>query len=59
MELTVNIDAERNRLIGLGATQLSDEIVEDCWRRYVMAHPGDNEFCVLQPPGTRGGEASA
>jgi len=45
-----NLDAERERLLELGATRVSEEIVEDGWRWYVMADPEGNEFCVLKEP---------
>ena len=44
------LDEERDRLLALGATQLSDEIVEHGFRWYVMADPEGNEFCVIQEP---------
>ena len=40
-------EAEVERLVGLGATRLSDE-PEHPW--VVLADPEGNEFCVLPPP---------
>jgi len=45
-----HLEAERERLLSLGASQLSDEIVEGGFRWYVMADPEGNEFCVIKEP---------
>lgn len=45
-----NLEEERQRLLALGATQLSEEIAEDGFWWYVLADPEGNEFCVIQEP---------
>lgn len=47
----VDLDAETDRLVALGATRLSADVVaEHDHRWYVMADPEGNEFCVVQRP---------
>jgi catechol 2,3-dioxygenase-like lactoylglutathione lyase family enzyme len=48
-----HLQEERDRLLALGALQLSDDIVENGFRWYVMADPEGNEFCVIQEPSIR------
>ena len=48
---TRDLDAEVDRLTGLGARVLSPEpVTESGWRWHVLADPDGNEFCALQPP---------
>jgi len=48
---TSEMDAEVRRILGLGATLVTEQaVVEDGWRWHIPADPDDNEFCVLQPP---------
>jgi predicted enzyme related to lactoylglutathione lyase len=47
IEVGDELQAECDRLVGLGATQLSDEIVEAGTRWIVMADPEQNEFCLV------------
>jgi predicted enzyme related to lactoylglutathione lyase len=50
---TADLDAEVRRVLGLGATLITDQaVIEDGWRWHVLADPDGNEFCVLQPPGS-------
>jgi hypothetical protein len=60
MHLDLRIDRleeERDRLLSLGATQLSDEIREDGFRWYVLADPEGNELCVIKEPEVEGPQA--
>jgi predicted enzyme related to lactoylglutathione lyase len=47
IEVGDELRAECDRLVELGATQLSDEIVEAGTRWIVMADPEQNEFCLV------------
>jgi predicted enzyme related to lactoylglutathione lyase len=48
---TRDLDAEVDRLTGLGARLVSAEpVTETGWRWCVLADPDGNEFCALQPP---------
>jgi predicted enzyme related to lactoylglutathione lyase len=48
---TRDLDAEVDRLSGLGARRLTTEpVAESGWRWHVLADPDGNEFCALQPP---------
>jgi predicted enzyme related to lactoylglutathione lyase len=48
---TRDLDAEVDRLTGLGARLVSAEpVTEAGWRWSVLADPDGNEFCALQPP---------
>jgi predicted enzyme related to lactoylglutathione lyase len=48
---TADLAAEVSRIVGLGASLLTNEpVAEDGWRWHVLADPDGNEFCVLQPP---------
>ncbi len=47
IEVGDDLWTECDRLIGLGATRLSDEIVEAGTRWIVMADPEQNEFCLV------------
>jgi predicted enzyme related to lactoylglutathione lyase len=48
---TADLAAEVGRVIGLGATRLTEQtVIEEGWRWHVLADPDGNEFCVLQPP---------
>ncbi len=50
---TADMDAEVSRVLGLGATLITDQaVIEDGWRWHILADPDGNEFCVLQPPGS-------
>jgi predicted enzyme related to lactoylglutathione lyase len=52
---TADLDAEVDRVLGLGATLVTGApIVEDGWRWHILADPDGNEFCVLQPPDSGG-----
>jgi predicted enzyme related to lactoylglutathione lyase len=44
---TIDVDSECERLMALGATRVSDEVVEGGFRWYVLADPEGNEFCVV------------
>lgn len=49
---TADMPAEVERLLAAGATQLTQQPVEeDGWRWHILADPDGNELCVLQPPG--------
>ena len=49
------LEPELQRLLGLGATLLTDQPVSEAgWRWYILADPDGNEFCVLQPPDSSG-----
>ena len=49
---TAGLDTEVRRVLGLGATLITDQApTEDGWRWRILADPDGNEFCVLQPPG--------
>jgi predicted enzyme related to lactoylglutathione lyase len=53
MHLDLRVDQleeERERLLALGAKQLSDLLLEDGFRWYVTADPEGNEFCVIKEP---------
>jgi predicted enzyme related to lactoylglutathione lyase len=54
MHLDLRVDRpeeERDRLMGLGASCLREEPVEeDGFRWYLMADPEGNEFCVVKAP---------
>ena len=48
---TANLETEVERILGLGASLLTDHpVVEHRWRWHILADPDGNEFCVLQPP---------
>lgn len=48
---TPDLESEVNRVLGLGAVQLTEQPIEEFgWRWHVLADPDGNEFCVLQPP---------
>jgi predicted enzyme related to lactoylglutathione lyase len=48
---TRDLQRELQRLLGLGATPLTEQpVTEAGWRWYVLGDPDGNEFCVLQPP---------
>ena len=48
---TADLDREVGRLLGLGASLLTDyPVIEHGWRWHILADPDGNEFCVLQPP---------
>ena len=47
---TADLDGEVKRALDLGATQLTDQPVEeDGFRWHILADPDGNEFCILQP----------
>jgi predicted enzyme related to lactoylglutathione lyase len=51
---TGDLDAEVGRILGLGASLLTEQpVAEDGWRWHILADPDGNEFCVLQPPASR------
>jgi predicted enzyme related to lactoylglutathione lyase len=54
--LVDRLEDERDRLLALGATRVSDEMSEDGFRWYVMADPEGNEFCVIQEPDRPSGQ---
>lgn len=48
---TRDLEGEVERIVALGATQLTAEaVVEAGWRWHVLADPDGNELCVLEPP---------
>jgi predicted enzyme related to lactoylglutathione lyase len=48
---TADLDKEVERILGLGASLLTDHpVIEHGWRWHILADPDGNEFCVLQPP---------
>lgn len=48
---TADLDREVERILGLGASRLTDHpVIEHRWRWHILANPDGNEFCVLQPP---------
>ncbi len=48
---TADLDREVRRILGLGASLLTDHpVTEHRWRWHILADPDGNEFCVLQPP---------
>lgn len=48
---TRELEPELQRLLGLGATLLTDQPVSEAgWRWYILGDPDGNEFCILQPP---------
>jgi predicted enzyme related to lactoylglutathione lyase len=48
---TADLDREVGRILGLGASLLTDHpVTEHGWRWHILADPDGNEFCVLQPP---------
>jgi predicted enzyme related to lactoylglutathione lyase len=50
---TADMDTEVRRVLGLGATLITDQaVIADGWRWHVLADPDGNEFCVLQPQGS-------
>ncbi len=51
---TRDLDAEVGRILGLGASLLTEQpVAEDGWRWHILADPDGNELCVLQPPVSR------
>ena len=52
---TAGLDAEVRRVVGIGASLLTSQPIEEYgWRWHVLSDPDGNEFCVIQPPGSRG-----
>ncbi len=50
---TAGLDAEVDRVVGLGARRLTGApVTEWGWRWHILADPDGNEFCILQPPAT-------
>jgi catechol 2,3-dioxygenase-like lactoylglutathione lyase family enzyme len=50
---TADMGTEVRRVIGLGATLVTDQaVLQDGWRWHTLADPDGSEFCVLQPPGS-------
>jgi predicted enzyme related to lactoylglutathione lyase len=48
---TRDLESEVARIVGLGATVMTEEPVsEHGWRWHILADPDGNEFCVLQAP---------
>lgn len=48
---TPNLTAEVDRVLALGASQLTDQpLIEHDWQWHVLADPDGSEFCILQPP---------
>jgi predicted enzyme related to lactoylglutathione lyase len=48
---TADMDAEVSRILGLGATLVTEQaVMEDGWRWHILADPDGSELCVLQPP---------
>jgi len=48
--LVDHLEKERDRLLSLGAAQLSGQMHEDGFNWYIMADPEGNEFCVIREP---------
>jgi predicted enzyme related to lactoylglutathione lyase len=52
---TPDLESEVGRVLGLGATQLTGQPVNEFgWRWHILADPDGNEFCVVQPPDSHG-----
>lgn len=50
---TAGLDAEVDRVVGLGARRLTGApVTEWGWRWHILADPDGNEFCILRPPDT-------
>jgi predicted enzyme related to lactoylglutathione lyase len=48
---TDDLEAETQRLIALGATRTSDDVITDYGLKWLtLADPQGNEFCVVQDP---------
>jgi predicted enzyme related to lactoylglutathione lyase len=55
---TADLEAEVRRILGLGASMVTEQpVTEEGWRWHILADLDGNEFCVLQPPD--GGSATA
>ena len=49
---TPDLDAEVRRVVGIGASLLTRQPMEEYgWRWHVLGDPDGNEFCVILPPG--------
>jgi catechol 2,3-dioxygenase-like lactoylglutathione lyase family enzyme len=47
----LDLDAEVSRLLALGASQVTGELLgNNGWLWHVLRDPDGNEFCVLRPP---------
>jgi predicted enzyme related to lactoylglutathione lyase len=48
---TPDLDAEVSRVVGIGASLLTSQPLEEYgWRWHVLGDLDGNEFCVIQPP---------
>ena len=48
-----DLDAEVERVVALGGLRLTIKpVTERGWRWHILADPGGNELCILQPPTT-------
>jgi predicted enzyme related to lactoylglutathione lyase len=48
---TPDLESEVERVLGLGAVQLTEQPFEEFgWRWHILTDPDGNEFCVVQPP---------
>ncbi|MFF5289131.1 VOC family protein [Paractinoplanes globisporus] len=46
-----DLESETARVLALGARRVTTDPIEEYgWTWHVLADPGGNEFCVLQPP---------
>ncbi|MEQ4207853.1 VOC family protein [Actinopolymorpha sp. B17G11] len=47
-----HLEAEVDRIVGLGARTVETDLTEHRYRWAVLADPEGNEFCVFVPPGS-------
>ncbi|MEQ7124044.1 VOC family protein [Actinopolymorpha sp. B11F2] len=47
-----HLEAEVDRIVGLGARKVETDLTEHGYRWAVLADPEGNEFCVFVPPGS-------
>lgn len=52
---TPDLDAEVGRVVGLGASLVTRQPMEEYgWRWHILGDPDGNEFCVILPPDSPG-----
>jgi predicted enzyme related to lactoylglutathione lyase len=52
---TPDLDAEVRRVVGIGASLLTSQPIQEYgWRWHLLGDPDGNEFCVIQPPDSDG-----
>ena len=52
---TPDFDAEVSRVVGIGASLLTSQPLQEYgWRWHILGDPDGNEFCVIQPPDSPG-----